>query len=101
MRHSNVVLLFVINCNYGTNFVDTSTYIKIIRVRIEHELYYVLCQGAHKLSKHESCCIQVITGMLLGVDGQVPCLLSSAEVYIFFAKLAQIWHIHDLVYFGL
>jgi len=38
MRHSNWVLLFVINCNYGTDFVDTSTHTKII----SGELYYLL-----------------------------------------------------------
>jgi hypothetical protein len=32
MRDRNVVLLFVINCNYGTNFVDTSTHTQIINV---------------------------------------------------------------------
>jgi hypothetical protein len=30
MRHMNVVLLFVINCNYGMNFVDTSAHTQII-----------------------------------------------------------------------
>jgi len=30
MRHSNVLLLFVINCNYETNFVDASTHTHII-----------------------------------------------------------------------